>query len=195
MAYTTVADVKTYVGLTSADDDVLITTLIASAQRIIDLHCRRTFEAPADTTRYFHAERATLHTGSRVLMLDEDLCQITSVTNGDGTVVAASEYVTQPTNRTPWYALELKASSNICWTYSVAPENAIAIVGRWSYSVTAPSDIVYAALRLVSWLYRQRDTQAEQERPIIAASGAMLMPVRLPADVLEILTIYRRNVV
>ena len=55
MAYATVSQVKSYLGISASTDDTLLGTFIAAAQKIIDAHTRRTFEASTATTRYFDA--------------------------------------------------------------------------------------------------------------------------------------------
>lgn len=199
MAYCELADLKTYLNdITDSRDDALLTDMIAAAQKIIDTYTRRTFEASADTTRRFDAVRdvGSMDNGvDRVLWLDHDLCQITSITNGDATTVTTGQYVTEPRNYTPWYAIALRTSANIAWTYDDEPENAIAIVGRWAYSITAPDDIQWACKRLAAYLYRQKDTSSEAERPIMSASGASILPSKLPADVRDVLDRYVRRTV
>lgn len=192
MAYTTTALLKTYLGITGSGDDTLLTALIARAQAVIDSHCRRTFEASGDTTRYFDAERDV---DGVTLFLDEDLCAITSITNGDGDVLTASEYTTEPRNRTPYYAIRLLGSSGLYWTVndSSDAEDAIAIVGKWAYSTSAPDDIVHATLRLAGYLYRQRDNAADLDRPVIAGNATVL-PSQLPSDLKTLLAPYRKVV-
>lgn len=194
MAYTSVSEVKSYVGLTVADDDALLATLVAAAQQTIDRYCNRVFEASADMTRYFHAIDSLDKRNARILHLDGDLCAITSVVNGDGATVPATDYVTLPTNYAPYFALELTRETGTAWTFDDTPEKAIAVTGRWAFSTTAPADVAYAALRLTAWMYRQRDTQTDADRPMMSDSGAMIMPLRLPADVKDILAPYRRLV-
>ena len=72
MAYTTTAIAKVYLGLTSAADDTLIGTLIVRAQAMIDSYCHRTFEASADTTKYFDM-RADTDEDRRRLYFSEGL--------------------------------------------------------------------------------------------------------------------------
>lgn len=182
MPYCTNTNVKDYGNVTSSDDDTLLTTLIARAQQIIDSRCDQTFEASADTTRYFDAI-LDVSEGKRILYLDAPLCQITSITNGDGLTVASSKYVTEPRNRTPWHEIRLKFNSDVVWTFDETPEDAISVVGRWAYSITPPADIVHACIRLTWWLYKQRDTANDLDRPQMSPSGVMIMPIRLPKDV------------
>ena len=129
MAYTSAANLKVYLGIATGetDDDTLLGTLVTAAQAMIDAHCRQTFEASGDTTRYFDP---TCDVDGPTLRLDGPLCAITSITNGDGNAVASDKYVKEPRNGTPWYALVLKANAGLAWTYSTTPENSIAIVGK-----------------------------------------------------------------
>lgn len=193
MAYASLADLKTYLASGGwsggTGDDTLLTDLLARAQAIIDRETGRTFEASADSTRKFDAVRDV---DGPTLYLDEDLAQITSVTNGDGVAVASTNYVAEPRNRTPSYALRLLGSSSVAWTYDDDPENAISIAGRWAYSVSAPDDIKHATIRLAAWLYRQRsDAAKDDDRPILA-NGVWIMPSRLPQDVASTLAEYRK---
>lgn len=192
MAYLSNTTLKTYLDIPSGTtiDDTLLTTIIAAAQAAIDAYCRQTFEASADSTRYFDP---TLDVVGRTLYLDYPLCAITSVTNGDSTTVSSSDYVKEPRNATTWNALMLKANAAVAWTYTDTPENAIAIVGRWAYSTSAPSDIVQACTRLSAWMYRQRDNAFDLDRVVITGDSTFV-PAELPQDVRRMLAPYRRLV-
>lgn len=191
MAYTVAADVKTYLGITGSGDDALITVLITRAQAIIDSYCRRTFEASADTTRTFDP---TVDVDQRTLILDDDLCVITSVTNGNGATIVTGDYVTEPRNRTPWYALTIKSNATVYWTHTGSHEGSISIVGKWAYSTTAPADVVHAAIRLTAYLYHQKDNSNDSGGDVVVA-GTVAKAVTLPADVKQTLVPYRRMVI
>jgi hypothetical protein len=189
MAYTTTALVKTYLGISGTGDDALLTTLCAAAQRLIEVRTERVFEAPTNTSR---ALDAVVDVDGDTLLLPYDLCAITSVTNGDSAVLLSTDYVTEPRVYTPWYALRLKASKGLSWTYTTDPEDAIVIVGRWAYSLTPPADIGQAAMRLAGWLYRAKDAQVYD----ITAQpdmGVITVPQGFPKDVDQILRPYRRT--
>jgi len=190
MSYCTLNDLKTYLGIETDDDDVLLSSSISRAQQAIDTHCRRTFEALEDSTKYLDAVEDV---DGRMLYLTSagELCSITSITNGDEEELESSDYVTEPRNDTPYYAIRLLASSDISWTYDEDPENAITVVGKWAYSESAPDDIVQAAIRLASWLYHQKDNSAEMERPIVAGV-ATILPAQLPQDITNLLAPYRK---
>jgi len=191
MGYATLAQLRAYLklGASETSDDALLTDLLARAQQLIDRACDRAFEANGDTTRYFDAARDVEHA---TLFLDADLAQITTVTNGDGVVVTSAQYVTEPRNTAPYYALKIKSNANVFWTWVTTPENAIAITGRWAYSVSAPADITHACIRLAAWMYRQKDSNADVDRPLVTGDGVTILPSAMPQDILQIIAPYRR---
>lgn len=191
MSYCTLDNVKTYLGISENTDDVLLTSCIERAQAVIDAYTTRTFEATEDATKYLDA---AADVDGRMLLVGAagDLASITSITNGDGTLLASTDYVTQPRSVTPYYAIRLLSSSGHSWTYTTDPEDAIAVTGKWAYSVTAPPDVEQACLRLAVVFYRQKDTTAEIERPLLAGDGTIVMPQNMPADVKALLRPYRK---
>lgn len=195
MPYTTAAAVKSYLGITSSSDDALLTTLISSAQAAIDTYTHRTFEAATDTTKYFDAEDDT---SESYTMLDWtpyglDLAQITSIVNGDGVTIPASAYVLEPRHYPPYYGVKLKVSSGLYFEYDNDSdhENAVAVTGRWAYSITAPADVVHACIEIASLFYKQRDSNTDALRPIIAGN-ATILPIGLSTQSREILNNYKR---
>lgn len=192
MAYTTLIAVRRYLGLDDANcDNTLLQALITDSQSVVDAHCERTFEAAADGVRYFDA--ASDVDGRMLRIRDLDLAQITSITHGNGAyTLTASDYTTLPRNAPPYYGILLRRLYTQTWEYTADPEDAIAITGRWAYSVTAPRDVVRATERLAAYLYRQKDNAADLDRPV-AVGGATLLPQQLPADVRKLLAPYVRR--
>ena len=194
MALTTTAKVKTYLGISSSGDDTLIGELLASAQGIIEQYTGRVFDVAADATKKFDAK---LDVRDRMLYFSDGLeiaAAPTSVTNGDGsTLTADTDYVYMPRNRFPSYGLELLPSSSAYWqgTSSGNDANAISIVAKWGYSVSGsvPADIEQACNRLTAFLYRQRDTNSDGDRPLII-DGVTILPSAIPQDVTRILSPY-----
>ena len=195
MPYTTAAAVKTYLGITSSTDDALLTSLIERAQASIDRYTHRTFEAASDTTKRFDAEYDVSESYTRLdwTPYGLDLCQITSVVNGDGTTISASSYVTEPRNETPYFALKLKVSSGLYFMYDNLDdhENAIQITGRWAYSITAPAEIVSVCIEMVALMYKRRDSNSDINRPVIAGN-ATILPAGLSRESIDILTSLKR---
>lgn len=190
MAYCGVDELKEYLGIESATDEPMLLTFLATAQRIIDSYCARTFEATADTVRTFDSQ---CDVDGYTLTVDSDLCAITSIVNGDGTTISNSHYVTEPRNETPYYAIRLKASAGNVWTSTVSgdSENAITVTGKWAYSTSAPSDIAHVCKRLAAYIYRQKDNAGDLDRAVIAGNSTIL-PAQIPSDIRLMLAPYRR---
>src|SRR5690606_34370464 len=119
MTYASLADLHTYLDIPTGNTthDTLLTACLARAQAYVDAWCNRTFEAATDTTRHFDAREDV---DGRRLWLGADLCAVTSITNGDGVALATSDYVTEPRNSAPYYALKLRSDSDAAWTYADA---------------------------------------------------------------------------
>ena len=188
--YCSISDVKQLVGVSESGDDALITALIPAAQAAIDLYFLRTFEASANTTRYFDALRDV---SGRRLNLDRDLCSINSITNGDGTTVTTGQYTVYPRNETPYYAIQLLASSGINWQYTNDPEGAIAISGKWAYSTTAPASVSYLCTWLAAEMYRMKDNIPVAGAGVAAATS--ILAGDLPADIRILLSSIPRRAV
>jgi hypothetical protein len=189
-AYAALADLKAYLDIpaTNTDDDQLLQAALDAATAIIDTQTHRTFVSAVDETHYHDALSDV--EGSR-LWLKGDLAVLTSVTNGDGQLVAATAYIKEPSIGTPTYAITLKRNSGLSWTYIDTPEQAIAVAGRWAYSVLPPSPIVQATKRLSGWLYRQRANALDLDRTMIIGNTT-LTPAQLPVDVWAILKPYAK---
>lgn len=196
MAYVDVSALKQYLGNTTAADDALLSALLSAAQSTIDRYTRRTFEASADSTKYLDGVQP--YVNGRWLHVSEvgDLCAITSITNGDGTTVSASSYVTEPRNVAtgnvePIRAIKLKDNASIAWTYTGTPENAITIVGRWAYSVTAPASVVQACKILAAYYYKQKDA-GTFDVVAVPEMGTITVPQGMPRTAQVLLNPYRK---
>ncbi len=189
--YCTVAQVKALLNASESGDDALLADLVTRASAMVDSYTRRRTFAERIETRYYTPGEDT---SGRLLFLDDDLLSITTLTNGDGTIIAAADYVLRPANILPAWGIRLKASSGISWTCEDDPEDAISVAGEWGYCTEAdrPADITQAAARLALWLYRQRE--APFSRVGNAITGEYEAPVALPDDVKAILARYRRAV-
>jgi hypothetical protein len=199
-SYPVTADLKAWLRANSqqplpSGDDTLLGNCIAAAIAFAEgpEGAGRRFEVISDSTRHFDALR-DVDQGLRRLWLDEDLCQITSITNGDGVVIPVGQYVTNPRNETPYYAITLKLSSDYVWTYEDSPEDAIAIVGRWGYSTAAPADIAQAVLELAAYEYRRRSSSSSADQQVVTASGSVIVPSCVPKNIMAVFSGYRRLV-
>jgi hypothetical protein len=186
MAYCTNTEVKTLLGgIDGSGDDTLLTTLITEAEVFIENHTHRLFEAETLTKSY----DAMRDVDGPTLWLDEDLLSITTLTNGDGDTLASTEYVLLPTNKTPYYAIKLLASSGVAWTFVNDPEEAISVAGSWGYAASVPIAIKYACKLLTAYYYRSRQADPDADRTVFA-NGVVIPPSRIPRMVEEILMPY-----
>ncbi len=156
MAYFLKADVKTSIGKTDIVDDDFIDDLIEEVSRDTDRITGRVYEAPALADLGHHAENDVYEL---TLFLKEWATEIDTVTNGDGVVVAATDYVltgegTQ--NGLPFVEIVLKRGSGLSWTFSESPEEAIVINAKWAFSVTPPEDLKRAMIRKTVYLLLTR---------------------------------------
>ena len=186
--YSSLAEYKKYhdIGSTDTDDDAVIEDLIEAASRYIDAQSGRTFYARTET-RYFSVP------GSRELRFDDDLLTITTLTNGDATTIASTEYYFLPRNVTPKYALNLKESSSVAW-YPDSDNNyeyVISVAGTWGFVATAPDDISVACLEIAKAAYGRRTGTSEGVARVTAA-GVVITPRDVSSFSMAIIARYRR---
>jgi hypothetical protein len=133
-AYATLAEYKSYITsrngtiATDAADDVVIEYLLRSASRYLETASSRHF-TPLIETRYYDVPQA------RELCLDDDLLEVLTLTNGDGTVIPSTQYNLTPKNRSPYRVIRLKDNSAYIWASDGAGElhDVIAVYGIWGY--------------------------------------------------------------
>lgn len=181
----------------SAINSALVDILIANAQTVIENYTGKVFQSTSDDvdTHYFDYNEDCM---SNTLVLPEDVCSISSVKAGT-TTIAASDYYTEPRNRTPYYALTLRGNSGKVWSDADSDGNleyAIAITGNFAYSTTVPNDIKQAMYRLVDMMFDKASQSPSESQPTtILPSGITIKPSRLPEDVLDILEFYKPEIV
>ncbi len=186
MAYITLAELKTYLGIGTTADDTLLTDLIDAAKQAIDTFTHRTFETPAGdpTLRFFDADRDT---DREVLFLDDDAVGITVIDNGGTVVTIPADVIPIPRNKTPITRLRILCDES--WCFTDCPEDAIEVTATWAYSTTAPEDIKQATKRLSGFYYRQKDSMVFDSISVVEA-GVITVPAGMPAGVKIILDPY-----
>ncbi|NLF74333.1 MAG: phage gp6-like head-tail connector protein, partial [Chloroflexi bacterium] len=95
--YATLADLRQYLGLSSAQtqDDDLLLSLVEAASRLIERHTGRRFYPARRIQRYTVADPA-------ILPLRDDLLALASLTNGDGRPVAPEACHLHPPDGPVW---------------------------------------------------------------------------------------------
>lgn len=195
MAYVTLTEVKQLIGRNldnNTKEDDLLNDLIARVQDAIDAYCsgrtrKRTFEAIGDTVRTFNALGDVIGT---TLFLHADLAQTPTTVSNNGTPVLSANYkllCDAPPHNAPYTRIKLLSSE---WAYTSTPEDAISITGRFAYSVTAPEDVKQAAVRLITAVFRQRDSLSNVDRATVSMDGTLFMPDGMPKDVCDLLEPY-----
>lgn len=167
MAYATLAEVRARGDFDAGNtgQDSTISALLVSAEAAIDAWTNNTFEVTSDTTQKFDASEDV---DGQSLYFESIhgynwLADIISVTNGDASVIASSDYVTYPRNTGPYYGIKLL--SGVSWTYTTNSENAIEVVGKWGYSEAVPAAINEACILLVLHWLRMSDQSEPDDMP------------------------------
>lgn len=187
MAYATLEQARRYQGFEGVDDDALLSDLLDEASAYINSITGTSFEASTDSRSFDSVDDVD----GRTLWFDQYAFSIASVTNGDGTTVASSDYVTEPRNDAPYYAVTLRSGAGVIWELDTDgfSENAVSVDGVWGYSNSDNTPLVIrnATLKLASWLYKQRESDSALDAPIVTASGMTIMPTGFPSDVMRAL--------
>ena len=128
--YATLAEFRDYaVANQSPDaaDDVVIEKILNAASRYIDGKTTRQFY-PRIETRYYSV------ISDAKLWLDDDLLEIITLLNGDGTAITSADYNLLPRNAYPKYAVQIKSTSSVYWqTDDAEGEYVIPLAGYWGY--------------------------------------------------------------
>ena len=189
MAYATLAQAKTELGISGSGDDTILQEKLDAATIVIERETGWVFEAATDT-RYFDSEAVEGY----VLWVGGDLVSITTLTNGDddSTVIITADYRLLPRNEgPPYYGIQMLVDTTTTWEFDVDGE--VSVLGAWGYSASPPDDIVQGCVRLAGYYYRIKDAQA-YETISVSDAGVITIPKGIPADVKLILDKYPRYV-
>jgi uncharacterized phiE125 gp8 family phage protein len=186
--YATLAQLKTYLAITANTDDALLTDLLMRATSVIEQMTRKAFIATPAAPRRFGRGQMMWDSALRwdYLLLPSGyyVAQFISATDGDGATIPLSEIELSPDG--PPYTLLIRRGARWCGSTQTAE-----ITARWGYSITPPADIEHATIRLAAWMYRQRGTANDPDRPTVADGGLVLLPSALPDDIRALLERYR----
>lgn len=183
MSYCTVADVKDpgRLDITTTTPDAVIAQLINAVSLKLDQwHNLPTggFAVSADTTRYY--QYSDLKHGR--LYLDMPCLSVTSLTNGDSSVIPSGGYRLHPRNESRKHFIELL--SGYGWGFTTDGE--IIVVGKFGYSTAVPDNIAEACAMWSAYLLKRyqgalQDATANQEL------GQLIYSEAIPKQVLALL--------
>ena len=189
--YCTLAEYKAYQRITTTDtgDDTFIESAIESASRYIDSQCRQYFYSSTET-RYFDTPANARGT----ILFDAPLVSVTTVTNGDTSVVASTNYFLLPTNDLPKYGIGLNDTSTVGWTLSTTNnhQSAISVLGAWGFSAV-PKDLFLATLEMTKAFYSRRFGENMTMKTIITAGGVVQIPDGVPDWVADVICTHTRT--
>ena len=185
--YCTRQEIASKLGIEDTEDDAIIDAVINAVSRNIDAYCSgRTFYARTET-RLFDVPYG------RELVLDDDLLTVTTLTNGDSTVLTTTDYYLWPRNVSPKHKIILKESSSYVWTFDSSgnTEGAISVVGTWGWASSAPADVAEACRIQTMRIFKRKDAPFGVMGS--ASMGQLRMIAELDPDVKMMLNAYRKK--
>ena len=188
--YCTLAEFKSYKDIASTDaaDDAVIENIIEGISRTFDGLVGRTFYARTETHYYDTPEEGVL------VINDDDLLSVTTLTNGDGTVLTTDYYSLYPLNTSPKIRIQLK--NGAVWypnTYGYI-NGAISLVGSWGYSATVPDEIRESCIAESVAEYLRRFGENANTTTTVTPAGVVIVPQAFSKITMMRLNKYRRYV-
>ena len=193
-AYRTVAEFKSWVGLTDSVDDATIASALLSASHGIDNYCHTHFwKTPAGTARVFDtcdAWRLRINDAAAVT-------QVATDTDSDGvweTVWAAGDFQLWPLNPTagpetqPY--TEILAIGTLSFPRATRRQGLIKITGTWGWP-DVPEPVIQSTLLVTNRLIKRRGSP--EGIAGIDEFGTVRISAREDPDVVRLLTPYRAN--
>jgi len=181
---TSIEKIKRYLKLTEGldADDVLLEEIIDRAEDILESLTHRRFKAMKETRVYdCPDDRCSL-------LLDGDLQKVIRLSNGDGVEIPTADFRYTPANRgegndrRPAFALQLV--NDAYFTYDTNPVQCIKVRGWWGYSMEPDYYTEQTLIRLVCYLYKQKDSQVFDSTAFLDG-GVMVIPQGMPKSVAE----------
>ncbi len=188
MDYCAIEDVKSRLNINSGDYDFQIAEFVTMCSRWVDEYCRLPadgFAAGNDSTRYFGLNDMQFASRLSVLRLDAPLLSVTTLTNGDGLVLAPAAYRLEPRNESHYWSIRLL--SGYSWNFSIDGE--IIVLGKWGYSLAVPSPVREATALFSAWILK-RYQAALQDATANFDLGQLTYSESVPKQVKALLTPY-----
>ncbi len=188
-AYATLAEFRALPEIKSEDpeDDEFIEDLLNRASRDgVDAYCEQSFYASTQT-RTFDLPRG------RRLYVDMPLISVTTLVNGDGNTIPASEFYLWPYNSPNHSYLELYPVSIYYWLPSLTKldRGVVSITGTWGYvdrTATDPESLRVisatksACLAIALSAYKKRYGVGVDGIAKVTAAGVVITPQGIPSD-------------
>lgn len=185
--YCTLSELKAYarIDTISTSDDSVLSMFIEAASRYIDKQTNTTFYTVV-VNRHFDEPSAT------TLFLNDYCTAINSITNGDGSPVVATDYVTLSADAGFIYAVTLIRNT---WKSSpVTNLQCITVNANWGKTATTPVDIKECCLLIVKSAYNRRFGENITSTSTVTQAGVVITPEDIPAKAREIINQNRKTV-
>lgn len=174
---TTLANAKSWLGITGSTDDAMLTRLVSMASAWVVAHINRQILTASYTTTF------NGNGGDTMLMPNTPITAVTAVTI-DGVVIPA-----QTTVGTPGFTFDGNAVYLIGYTFTQFKANVVI-----SYTAgydTTPLDVEQATLELVEYRYTARSHPSQKSVGMAGQTTAFITD-DIPAYVKAMLANYRR---
>lgn len=158
MAYVTLAELRSYIGIDDARDDVRLQTALAAAEARVARHCGRDFNVAGVTAT---ARKFTALSAYRCLI--DDATEITEVaydTTGGGTFTAwtSTQWLAEPVNGvraglSGWPFDQIVAVYQ--YRFPTAPAR-VRVTAKWGWAAV-PAEVTQATLILAHRMWRRVD--------------------------------------
>lgn len=190
MSYPVLADVKSYLKVSSASEDAILTTMLNAAIGDVEAHCNRVFVA-ASATRNYPVIAPYFDARRRLMTLYEDLVSITTLTNGTGEVIAASDYEVLPVKGGRIEQIMIKREAPVRFQTGSSGET-VQLSGSWGYAATCPSGVFLLLIELVEWHYRLKQGASAKADSTVRRGGGISGGTNIPEYLRHRLEVYRR---
>jgi hypothetical protein len=202
MSYATLADFKSYISemtggiqsTYSAAENTVLQQFLDQADAEIESYTNRSFGQGANNhTHYYTVNDISDDT----LYLDADLVSVTTLTNGDGTVISSSDYWLLPMNASvtgqngydgSFWGIKLKSTHQ----WQTPTDGRISLNGRWGFMQGVPVDVVRCAMRIAYWYWTKRNQTGASD---VAGEQITQQSDSYPLDVRIVLERYKRRVI
>lgn len=154
MDYCAIDDVKSRLNINGGDYDFQISDFVTTCSRWVDEHCRLPvdgFAVESETTRYFGQGDLSINSRFSVLRLDMPLLAVTTLTNGNGSILPAEAYRLEPRNDDHFFSIRLLSG----YSWSFVADGEIEVAGKWGRSLAAPAPVREATAMFAAWTLKR----------------------------------------
>jgi hypothetical protein len=176
--YVELLDLREYMSSTSdlgTSQDALLQNCLDWAESQINAYTRRNFAGTGGTVYYNRFSQGQVR--SQALYLDEDICSLVALQNGDGQSIPVGSVWLEPRNEGPPYRI-LRLKSSYVWVWNT--DSDVIISGTFGFSTTAPDVIKAATLELAAYGFRSKDIG-----PLDVAGSPEMGEVKFPKGMPE----------